>query len=155
MEINISLLKGIIIENPALSGLVGVITGSLITGIVTYFVNKKTEQYKSKRKIIEESQRVAELFALWVKYNSAGIPTEKLGREELAEYYYQLDRLAWELVLWIPEEQVVLDIMKRLQNKKEAKDIRQILLDVRKMLHTEDIKTLEYSDVVFFRTNKD
>lgn len=140
-----------VLDNTFIVGLIGLFVGSTLTGLVSYIVNKKTEDQKSKRKIVEESQRIAELFASWVKYNSVGISTKELKGENLAKYYYQLNKLTWEFLLWAPEEQVVLDIMKRLHNEDDAKDIRQILLDVREMLQGKKNKTLRFSEIVFFQ----
>lgn len=153
MILNIFLEK--IADNSTTSGLIGLMLGSLVTGIITYFVNRKTEKYKSKQRIIEESQRVADLFAFWVKYNSAGTPTTSLKKKDLADYYYHLDKLTWEFVLWAPEEKVVLDTMKRLHNEADAKDLREILLDVREMLQNKENKILKYSDIVFFQEKKE
>jgi len=67
----------------------------------------------------EQAAMVASLFSEWMG-----------GSEDTKK----LNRLAWEATLWLPDK-IATEVNKRLQNKPDAKDAKEILVDVKALIH--------------------
>ncbi len=57
-----------------------------------------------------------------------------MNENELRDYFEELNQMSLELALWVPDSKLLNDIMLRLQNNPDAKGIRQIVGDVRKLI---------------------
>lgn len=108
------------------------IASGLIGGYISYYFAQKTENYKFVQLQKQKAEAIAKLFALWIKYK--GKEVDILDDKELKDYFEDLNRMSLELTLWIKDDQLLNDIMLRLQNHESAKDIRNIVGDVRKMI---------------------
>jgi hypothetical protein len=80
---------------------------------------KQIEDYKTELSMRAQAAMVASLFAEWT-----ASPAEKKD----------LNRLAWEATLWLPDD-IALEVNKRLQNRADAKDIKEILVDIKGLMH--------------------
>ncbi len=80
----------------------------------------------------EQAALVARLFAEW------------LARSDKKE----LNRLAWEATLWLPDD-LALAVNRRLQNAKDAEDLKQILVKVKGLLHGRQSK-LNWQDITHY-----
>lgn len=72
------------------------------------------------------------MFSKWIKYR--GKEKEVLDDNELIEYYEELNRMSFEMSLWIKDHELLTGIMHRLQNHSSAKDTRNIIGDIRKLI---------------------
>ena len=81
----------------------------------------------------EQAAMVASLFAEWLDR-----PNDKKD----------LNRLAWEATLWLPDD-IALEVNKRLGNKPCAKDIKDILVDIKGLIHGRKSK-MNTMDIVHF-----
>lgn len=81
---------------------------SVLGNIITFEFRKR-----------EQAAIVASLFAEWIDR-----PTERK----------ELNRLAWEATLWLPDDFAV-EVNKRLNNAPEAKDVKEILVNIKGLIH--------------------
>lgn len=108
------------------------IASGLIGGYISYYFTQKTENYKFIQLQKQKAEAIAKLFARWIKFQ--GKEVDILNDKELKDYFEDLNKMSLELTLWIKDEQLLNNIMLRLQNHESAKDIRNIVGDVRKMI---------------------
>lgn len=94
--------------------------------------DKKLENYKFTQLQRQKAEAVARLFSKWIKYR--GKESDYLEKNELLNFYEELNQTSLEISLWIKDEELLLDIMTRLQNKESAKDIRTIIGQIRKLI---------------------
>ena len=128
------------------------ITSGLIGGFTSYYFAEKTENYKFELLKQEQASKIADLFAYWIKYDDSTF--KELDDESQKDYYHNLNKLSWELAIWISDESVVKEIMFRLGNDKKAKDIRILILEARKLLQKKENKYLKPKDIVYFSKKK-
>jgi hypothetical protein len=87
-------------------------------------------QLENRRK----AEMVAELFALWIQ-SAGGVPGP--GRESVRALnpndFKRLNELSFACALWLPQN-IVADIYNTLSNTQGAKNIKEILVDVRNVL---------------------
>jgi len=140
MEYRISIL-----ENLAL-----MISSGLLGGFVSYYFAIQTEKYKFNVYQRKQAEKVAKLFAKWIKYQ--GKEKEILNKEQLRDYYEDLNRLSFELAMWIPEEKLVSEIMNRLGNEENALCIKEIVIEVRELILERKSKKLKADDLIHFYT---
>ena len=84
--------------------------------IIEEILKKKIEFEFKKR---EQAALIAELFSEWISN-----PTETK----------KLNQLTWEATLWLPDD-LAKEVNKRLSNSPDAKNIKQIIVDVKKIIH--------------------
>lgn len=94
--------------------------------------DKKLEDYRFQQLRRQKAEVIACLFSRWIKYR--GNEGEYLEKDELINYYEELNRMSLEMCLWINDEKILVDIMSRLQNKVDAKDIRTLIGQIRKIV---------------------
>ena len=94
--------------------------------------DKKLEDYKFSQLQRQKAEIIARLFARWIKY----IRREKdfLDKKGLIDYYEELNQMSLELSLWIPDENILNDIMDCLMRDEKAKDIRTLIVEIRKLM---------------------
>lgn len=96
--------------------------------------DRQIELFRVEQRRRERAAMIAELFAEW----SANPPDLK-----------RLNRLSFEASLWLPAE-IVPELAKRLCNAADAKDIKQLLVDVRRHL-TGQTDAVEPEHIVHFK----
>ncbi len=97
--------------------------------------DKKLEDYRFSQLQRQKAEVIAKLFARWIKY--FGKEQDFLDKNELIDYYEELNQMSLELSLWIPDEKILNDIMARLFQGSEpgnAKTIRTLVGQIRKMI---------------------
>lgn len=105
---------------------------SLVGGFVSYYFAQKTESQKLLQLHKQKAEAVAHLFAMWFKYK--GKEKELLTNTELADYYENLNRMSLELSIWMKDEKLLTDVMRRLQNLPDSKDPRSIIGEIRRLI---------------------
>src|SRR3989344_6548249 len=107
------------------------ISSGLIGGFISYYFAEKTENYKFELLKREQAAKVAELFAFWLRCDDDVL--KEFTKKERRDHVEKLNRLTWELAIWIPDENLVRDIMYRLSHN-SRKDIKEIILSIRKQI---------------------
>jgi hypothetical protein len=109
-----------------------------ISAVVSYFVHKllvrhvydalkDLEELKREHENRQKAQIVAELLALWI--HGPGMTEDKRKK---------MNELSFQCALWLPND-IYNDLSKRLTYAPDAKDIREILADVRVHLRNKAI----------------
>jgi hypothetical protein len=106
---------------------------------IAHKYNKKLEDYKFSILQREQASKIAELFSKWGKY--AGQEKTMLDENALKDYYEKITRMSFELSLWITDEDLVIEIMNRLMNKKDALATKEVLIKIRE--HILNKKTIK------------
>lgn len=96
--------------------------------------DKKLEDYKFQQLQRQKAETIARLFAKWIKYK--GNEYTYLTKDELINYYEELNQMSFEISLWVKDEEILKDIMAKLQLKQGSKDIGTLLLQIRKLILT-------------------
>ena len=73
-----------------------------------------------------------------------------MTKEEQRDHCEKLNKLTWELAIWIPDEKIVKNIMDKLSHNSK-KDIKEIILSIRKQVHKSDVEELKWQDLVYFK----
>jgi hypothetical protein len=145
-------LGGIILDNmETIETIIITISSGLIGGFISYYFVEKTENYKFELLKNEQAGRVAELFALWIKYDD--IEIESLTSLEKIEYQEKLNKLTWELTMWIKDEKLVKKIMDKLSHSSKS-DIKEIIMQVREVIQNKKNKEIKWKDIVNFKLRK-
>jgi len=105
---------------------------------IQYEYDKQLENHRFQQLQKQKAEVVGKFFARWIKYR--GQEERILDKRELVDYYEDLNRMSIEISLWINDENLLSDIMSRLQNSNNAKTIREIVVDVRKLVLEKDDK---------------
>ena len=136
------------IEIEIIEKLMMMICSGLFSGFFVYYFMVRTEEYRFNIYQRKQAEKVAELFARWIKYQ--GKEEEILNREQLRDYYEELNRLSFELAMWIPGEKLVNKIMNRLSNAEGASHIKEIIVEIRELILEKKSKELKANDLVHF-----
>lgn len=100
--------------------------------IILKSILKNTIKFEFKKR--EQASIVAALFAEWLDN-----PKEKKD----------LNHLAWEVTLWLPDN-IAKEVNKRLANASDAKDLKEILVDVKGLIHGRK-STINPMDIVHYQ----
>jgi hypothetical protein len=120
--------------------------------------DRKLEEYKFSLSKRDKVANIASFFSLWIKYR--GHERKWLNEKELIEYYRELTKMSFELVLWIDDDDLLKDVMKRLKNEDGSQNTVELLLKARELisvryksnLKVEDV-TLWPADIEFIKNN--
>lgn len=112
-----------------LAGILVVIQGLAFFVLKSILENAIKFEYRKK----EQSALVASLFAEWI--------SEPQNNKEL-------NRLTWEATLWLPDK-LASEVNQRLKNAEDAKDLREILVEVKTLIQGRSSK-LDPQKIVFF-----
>ncbi len=123
--------------------LIALVSGGIAGGFVNYFFNKKLEKESLQR---IQAAKIAESFACWAKY--AGKETSVLDKKELYDYYENLTKMSYEFSLWIEDEKLVKEIMKRFTNSEDALSTKQLVIKVRELILNKNPEELTADDLV-------
>jgi len=132
----------------ALETIIVTISSGLIGGFISYYFAEKTEKYKFEILKREQAAKVAELFSFWLKCDDAKL--EKMTQEERINHCEKLNRITWELAIWIPDERIVKNIMDKLSHS-STQDIKEIILNIREQIQDKKSKKLEWKNIVSFK----
>ena len=102
---------------------------------VKHEYDKKMLEVESQKEIRLKGEVVAELLAEWIRKN------RNLD-------YHQLNKLTFQAFLWLPKE-LAEDLSNSLSHKPGAKDVREILIDIRTHLNGQN-DGLKSKDVIVF-----
>lgn len=120
----------------------------LIGGSISYFFSEKIENYKFDLMKKEQAAKAAELFSLWLKCDDEVV--KKFSEEERRNHCEKLNKLTWELAIWIPDEKIVKSIMEKLSHSSKA-DIKEIILQIREQIQKRKNKQLKWQDLINFK----
>jgi hypothetical protein len=109
--------------------------------------NEKIEKLKFEYQKKEKAELIARLFARWIKYQ--GHEQDILDKQQLIDYYEDLNRMSLEISIWVPDDVLISCIMSRLQNSPGSKDVRAIIGDVRKYIQGDD-KSFKPEDIILW-----
>ena len=109
-----------------------ILTSGIVAAVVSYLLNTYLEDYKLKILRREKIETFADFFSKWIKYR--GREGDYLTEKELFDYYEDLNKASIKMCLYIDDEKLLTEIMKRLQNAPEAKDSRLLIGEVRKFV---------------------
>lgn len=123
------------------------VSSGLIGGFISYYFAEKTENYKFELLKKEQAARVAELFALWIKYDDLAI--KKLAITEKTDHQERLNKLTWELAMWIQDEEIVKKIMDKLSQSSKS-DIKEIIIQIREIIQNKKSEKLKWENIVNF-----
>ena len=132
----------------------GILSGGLGAAVVGAFLNNyfnKRFDKESRQRI--QANKIAESFARWAKYD--GKEASILKREELYDYYESLTKMSYELSLWIEDEKLVKEIMKRSTNSEGALSTKQLVIKVRELILNKKRKSLTADDLVHWWVKND
>ena len=122
--------------------IISLIGNAIFIGLATAYINhrfnERLEDYRYSQLQKQKSEILAQLLAKWGKYR--GGESSILKERELYDYYEELNRMSYLLVLWIKDEELLGDIMEAFD--KGGEDIRPLLRNARKyVLGLEDATT--------------
>lgn len=115
---------------------------------IRYGYDKKLEEEKfliSKR---DKIANIASFFSLWIKYR--GNEKKWLEDKELIEYYQELTKMSFELALWIDDEELLKDVMKRLKNEDGSESTVELLIKVKRLISYNKNTTLKADDITIW-----
>jgi len=124
------------------------VSSGLIGGFISYYFSEKNEDYKFELLKKEQAVKVAELFAFWLTCDDETL--KKFIVKERKSHCERLNRLVWELAIWIPDENLVKDIMDKLSHS-SRKDIKEIILNIREQIQKKKSDKLKWQDLVSFK----
>jgi hypothetical protein len=130
--------------------LVALISGGITGGFINYFFDRRLQKESLQR---IQAAKVAEFFAKWAKYS--GKETSVLERKELYDYYENLTRMSYELSLWIEDEELVKEIMKRFTNSEDALSTKQLVIKARALILNKKTKSLTADNLVHWWVKDD
>ena len=107
--------------------------------------DKQLEEYRfliSKR---EKIANIASFFARWAKYR--GHEKKWISKNNIADYYEELTKMSFELVLWIDDEEFLKDVMRRLRNETDTTDTLELLLKAKELISGSKNKILKKEDI--------
>ena len=118
---------------------------------ISHEYEKKLEDYRFSILQREQAAKIASLFSKWAKYS--GKENEVLKKHELSDYYEEITRMSYELSLWITDEDLVIKIMDRLMNKKDALKIEDVLIKIREHILGKKNQKITAENIVHWPKN--
>ncbi|HEY0947915.1 MAG TPA: hypothetical protein VGE53_00275 [Candidatus Paceibacterota bacterium] len=121
------------------------VKGKIETSI-KHAYDKKFLEYQHQLARRQKSEQLAYAFARWIKYR--GAEEKWLSERELVDYYEELTRLSYELILYLEDETLLTEVMKKFQNLDDSKSTEQIIVEVRKLLQGKEDNLFTFENVV-------
>lgn len=109
--------------------------GARIDKSIQYEYDTRLEEYKFSQLQRQKAEVVARLFAKWKKYH--GNEGKYLEPRDLINYYEELNQMSLELSIWLPDTNILNDIMKILEtgnNLDKARTVREVVGEIRKII---------------------
>ncbi|MHB1330370.1 MAG: hypothetical protein ACYCY6_00100 [Minisyncoccota bacterium] len=110
--------------------------------------DRQLEEYKFSLSKRDKVANIASFFSLWIKYR--GNERAWLDEKELIEYYRELTKMSFELALWVDDENLLKDVMKRLKNKDGSQGTIELLLKVKKLISENKESSLKAEDITLW-----
>jgi len=120
---------------------------SRLENSIKHEYDKILEEFKFSIRQREQAAAIAKLFARWIKYN--GKEDVLLKENEKRDHFEEMNKLNWELAIWMPDEKIVKKINNRLTNK-GGEDIRSLILEVRTLILGKKSDDLKWSELTYF-----
>ncbi len=124
--------------------LFGIWLKSRLENSIRHEYDKQLEDYKEMYFKREQSSKISTLLATWISKPADETPKDKALR------FKKLNQLSFELALWIPDEILLKELMKRLSNNPEAQGTKDILLYCRELIQDKKNKDIKAGDLVHF-----
>ncbi len=115
-----------------------------VTAFITFWFNRKLENFRFELRVREQAARVAELLAE-ARDGDPNTTSERAKR---------LNHLTWELSLWLPSE-IVRELTRQLCSNEDRKTVKEILIQVRKHILGKSCADLAVEDITHFEPNKE
>ena len=115
---------------------------------IRYEYDKQLEEHKfliSKR---DKIANIADFFSLWIKYR--GCERNWLDDRDLIDYYKELTKMSFELELWVDDEDLLKEVMKRLKNEDGSAHTVELLLRTKKLISENKNSSLEAKDITIW-----
>jgi len=113
--------------------------------------NKKLEEYKFLQIQRQKAEIIAKFFAKWIKFR--GQEKVLLEKKELLDYYEDLNKMSFEISLWISDDKILKEVMKLFQNDPEAKNVRQLIGEFRKLILNIKNDNFDVQEITLWPTN--
>ena len=110
--------------------------------------DKQLEEYRFSISKREKIANIASFFSLWIKYR--GHERKWLNDEDLIDYYKELTKMSFELALWVDDDNLLKDIMKRLKNEDGSENINNLLLKAKKIINENKQTELKAEDITLW-----
>lgn len=121
---------------------------SILSFLLSVLVKTRLENSVSYEYLkTQKSSNVGRLLATWITK-----PRDFKSKEEYLQYN-ELNALLFELILWLPEKDLLKELLKRLKNKPDAKSTLDLLLDCRSLIQKKSVKEISIDELTYF-TNK-
>lgn len=151
-QCNIYQTSGIIIAISIVQFLLSIWIKSRLENSIHHEYDKKLEEYKFLHLQKQKSEIIAKFFAKWIKYN--GQERNFLSKKELVDYYEDLNKMSFELSLWISDDNILKEVMERFQNNKNAKDVRSLIGEFRKLILNIKSNHFNINDITIWRIDE-
>lgn len=112
----------------------------------------RLEEFKFDQLRRLKAETIAVFFAKWIKYR--GNEAEMLEKNNLLDYYEELNKMSFELTMWIDDEKLLREIMKRFNNSPEALEVRDLLIETRKYLAKKPDNNFQSHEIIVWPTDK-
>lgn len=110
--------------------------------------DKQLEEHKFTISKRDKVANIASFFSLWIKYR--GHEHKWLKGNDLINYYQELTRMSFELALWVDDDDLLKDVMKRLKNEDGSENTVGLLLKVKKVISENKKSTLKVDDITLW-----
>lgn len=114
-------------EELSLAAIIVLAVTTIVTGAIGYMYSRTLQKAKFQDDYRQKASIVAEMFSIWHQGPNS---TRTLTPDDFAK----LNKLVWECTFWLSDD-IIQDINNRLQNVQGAKDLKEILVDVRMYLN--------------------
>lgn len=127
---------------------------SRLTKSIEHEYDKKLEEFRFNISKRDKAANISMFFAKWIKYR--GNENKILNKNELFDYYEELNKMSFELSLWVDDEKLLKDIMLRLNNAENALPVRDILIKARQHIskNTDKISSFDANNIIVWPTEK-
>lgn len=115
---------------------------------IQYEYDKKIQDYNFFLLQKEQAIKVATLLARWIEYGEN--PNKILNENEMRDYFEELNKMTLELAIWIPDEEIAKKLMICLSHGVSAPNIRELIIDVRKLVLNKNNSLIKWEDIVVF-----
>jgi len=111
--------------------------------------DRQLEDYRFSLLQKEYSIKLAELLTRWIEFDQNDY--DSMAEDFKMDLNRTLNKLSMEIFLWIPDEKLIKEIMGRLANKKDSLSVRQLIFELRKIMHNKDAKILKADDLTLWK----
>jgi hypothetical protein len=110
--------------------------------------DKQLEEYKFAISKRDRIANIASFFSLWIKYR--GHERKWLNDRDLIDYYRELTQMSFELALWVDDEDLLKEVMKRLKNEDGSENTVELLLRAKGLISENKNSTLGADNITIW-----